>query len=362
MPKNDVIDLCRRYTGESWAGANERIGQLPKGSPPIPAARGDQALLEGQVLRALLSYPTTYTTRPLRIVRVVPCEQRAVIRFAGDSDPDGLADMIVWGLFPSGGEEYLHGVSGLRVLKAGHGRLDVGLHGTPASLRLEGIPDRSWAQAEEARLLGAAEDNEPSPFRYHGLTPAEQTFARDHSWFDEAWREAAPFGSALLRRLMLFRSAACWLDMAGFTKHADTYGFRLTFSRAQWTDHDVFVEELTDPVCGIALAEDMRTCSCTRGGRSCRLWFDAPEQTPGRLDLQLLEVGMDCEIAEYNQALVFTGSPSAEITQVTGHAPGMSAACASNCHRRHQTVARLDRSAQRRREELARLRRHMAGR
>ncbi|MGW1519808.1 hypothetical protein [Streptomyces sp. NPDC002287] len=89
MPKSDVVDLCRRYTGETWAGAKERIDRLPEGSPLIPSARGDQAFLEGQVLRALLEYPTTYTTRPLRIVRVIPDERRPVIRFAADSDPEG---------------------------------------------------------------------------------------------------------------------------------------------------------------------------------------------------------------------------------------------------------------------------------
>ena len=177
-----------------------------------------------------------------------------------------------------------------------------------------------------------------------------------HRWFEEAGRETATLGSALLRRLPMFRSAANWLDMAGFTKHADTYGFRLTFARARWTDHDVIIEHLTHPLFGIAVKEDMRTCTCEYGQRGCRIWFDGPEGAPGRLDLQTTDVGDDCEIAEYNQALAFTGSPSDEITKVTGNLPGMTAECTPNCHRRHDTVAHLRRVAARRQEELNRLR------
>lgn len=357
MPKSDVIDLCRRYTGETWAGAKERIDRLPSGSPLIPSARGDQAFLDGQVLRALLEYPTTYTTRPLRVLRVIPGEQRTVIRFAADSDPNGLAELIAWGLFSSGGRDDLRGISGLRVIKAGHSRLDLGLHGTTARLRLDGVPDRAWARAEEIRLRTGAEHGEPSPCRYRGLTPGERAFAHEHGWFEEAGREAAAFGSALLRRLLIFRSGADWLDMAGYTKQVNTYAFRLTFAGARWTDHEVLIGHLTHPLCGIALKEDMRTCTCSYGERGCRLWFDGPEQMPGRLDLQMHEAGADCEIAEYNQALTFTGSPSDEIAHVTGNPPGMTAECASNCHRRHGTLAHLQRVAEARRKEYDRLRR-----
>ncbi|MEU9484559.1 hypothetical protein AB0D83_13000 [Streptomyces decoyicus] len=357
MPKNDAINLCRRYTGETWAGAKARIKELPKGSPLIPAVRGEQAFLESQVLRALLEYPTTYTTRPLRILRVIPDAQRPVVRFAADADPDGLAELIAWGLFSCGGKDDLRGISGLRVINSGHGRLDVGLLGTAARLRLEGIPDRAWARAEEVRDLTAAKHSDHSPFRHQGPTPGERAFAHEHGWFEEAWRETAAFGSALLRRLLILRSGADWLDMAGFTKHTSTYGFRLTFAGARWTDHDMLVEHLTNPLCGIALKEDMRTCSCALGEKECRLWFDGPEDAPGRLDLQMLDAGADCEIAEYNQALTFTGSPSDAITRVTGNPPGMTADCVPNCHRRHETVPRLRRGAEARRKELDHLRR-----
>lgn len=302
-------------------------------------------------------WSTTYTTRPLRIVRVIPDERRPVIRFAADSDPEGLAELIAWGLFSSGGKDDLRGISGLRVLGAGHGRLDIGLHGTTASLRLEGVPGRAWSQAEEIRHLTAAEHGESSPCRYPGLTPEERAFAHEHRWHEEAWREAAALGSALLRRLPMFRSAANWLDMAGFTKHTSTYGLRLTFARARWTDHDVIIEHLTHPLCGIAVKEDMRTCACAYGERGCRIWFDGPERASGRLDLQMTDACDDCEVAEYNQVLAFTGSPSGEIVKVTGSLPGMTAECTPNCHGRHDTVARLRRVAASRREELNRFRR-----
>ncbi|MGW8554499.1 hypothetical protein [Streptomyces tubercidicus] len=95
-----------------------------------------------------------------------------------------------------------------------------------------------------------------------------------------------------------------------------TYGFRLTFTESHWTDHDTIIDHLTHPVCGLALKEDMRTCTCTCafGERSCRIWFDGPEQAAGRLDLQLV----NDQIADYNQALTYAGSPSAEILRGTG--------------------------------------------
>jgi len=77
-------------------------------------------------------------------------------------------------------------------------------------------------------------------------------------------------GSALLRRLLIFRSGADWLAMDGFTKQVSTCGFRLTFAESHWADRDTLIEHLTHPVCGFALKEDMRTCTCAFGERGCR--------------------------------------------------------------------------------------------
>lgn len=232
MLPDPVIDLCRRYTGETWSGAKERLSQLPQGSPLIPAAQDDQAFLEAQVLRALLEHPTTYTTRPLRIMRVIPYEARPVIRFAADADPDGLADLIAWGLFSTGGKDDLGGICGLRIHDAGHGRIDIGLLESDARLRLEGVPEAAWREAEARRHQTALKFGEVPPFRHPRPTPGEHAFAREHSWFEDGWREASGLGSALLRRLLIFRSGADWLDMAGFTKYVNTYGIQLTFAES----------------------------------------------------------------------------------------------------------------------------------
>ncbi|MFE4613232.1 hypothetical protein ACFRK5_33565 [Streptomyces niveus] len=351
MLSDPDIDLCRRYTGETWAGAKERLDRLPQGSPLIPAAQGDQAFLEAEVLRALLEFPTAYTTRPLRVLRVVPSPTRPVVRFAADSDPDGLADLIAWGLFSTGGKDDLRGIRGLRVTAAGHGRIDVGLLGSDARLRLEGIPEAAWRGAEQHRHRQAQKIGTVAPFQQTGPTPGEHAFAREHRWFDEAWKEVSALGSALLRRLLIFRSGADWLDMAGFTKHTTTYGFRLTCAESCWTPHDTLIGHLTHPVCGIALKEDMRTCTCGFGERGCRIWFDGPEQAAGRLDLQFLNVERGCEIADYNQALTYMGSPSGEIVRVTGWPPGEAVECSSGCRGGHDKVAFLRRMAEVRSKE-----------
>lgn len=104
----------------------------------IPSVGSDQAFLESEVLRALLEFHTTYTTRPLRIMRVIPYENRPVIRFAADADPDGLTDLISWGLFSTGGEDDLRGICGLRIIKAQHGRIRPRVNFRPgAALRFQ---------------------------------------------------------------------------------------------------------------------------------------------------------------------------------------------------------------------------------
>ncbi|MFE2941861.1 hypothetical protein ACFXKG_22820 [Streptomyces sp. NPDC059255] len=349
MHLDDAVALCRRFTGETQAGARARIRVLPSGSPLIPSAHGDQAFLESELLRALLEHPTTYTTRPLRIERVVPYPVRPVIRFAADADADGLTDLISWGLFPTGGEHDLKGVKGLRI-KAGHGRIDVGLLGTNASVRLEGVPERSWREAESVRARMAADWKEPVPFRHPVLTPSEMAFTRAHGWFEGGWGEVASLGSALLRRIHIFRSGAAWLDLAAFTKHTTTFGFRLTFAASLGLSHDTFIEQLTHPLCGIGLKEDMRTCGCPYGGDGCRLWFDASGPTSGRLDLQFL-TARGCDIADYNAALTHSGSPASEIRRYTGRPPGTGTECAASGCPYHGRLEHLHRVAELRRQQ-----------
>jgi hypothetical protein len=359
VPVNDVIDLCRRYTGETWAGAKERLTRLPEGSPLVPSADGDQAFLESELLRSLLEFPTTYTTRPLRILRVIPYTHRPVIRFAADADPDGLTDLISWGLFSTGGEDDLKGICGLRVISARYGRIDVGLVGTNAQVRLEGIPERSWRQAAEVRRRHAAQHGQPSPLHHQGLTPNEHAFMRAHASYAQGWRKPAALGSGLLRRLLVFRSRADWLDMAGFTKH-DTFGFRLTYAKQHLSNHDRLIADLTHPECGLELTEDMRACSCAHGQTGCRIWFDDAGPSNGRLDLQVHIEDAACGIAEFNQALTFTGSPTTEIMKVTGFPPDTTVPCEPGCHHRHGTLDHLRRMARARQEEREQLKRRGA--
>jgi hypothetical protein len=90
----------------------------------------------------------------------------------------------------------------------------------------------------------AAKWKEPVPFRHPVLTPSELAFTRAHGWFADGWREVASLGSALLRRLHIFRSGSAWLDLAAFTKHTTTFGFRLMFAESLGLSHDEFIEQL----------------------------------------------------------------------------------------------------------------------
>ncbi|QIY99206.2 hypothetical protein HEP87_41300 [Streptomyces sp. S1D4-11] len=217
-------------------------------------------------------------------------------------------------------------------------------------MRLEGIPERSRREAESVRARMAAKWKETVPFRHPELTPAELAFTDAHGWFADGWRKAASLGSALLRRIHIFRSGTTWLDLAAFTKHTTTFGFRLTFAESHRIPHDAFIEQLTHPVCGIALEEDMRTCGCPYGGGGCRIWFDACGLASGRLDLQFL-TAKGCEVAEYNAALAVSGSPAPEILRHTDQPPGASWECDASCGRHHGKLQYLRRVAASRREE-----------
>lgn len=69
--------------------------------------------------------------------------------------------------------------------------------------------------------------------------------------------------------------------------------------------------------------------------------------------MQLVTDQGDCEIAEYNQALTYAGSPNAEILRVTGRPSGAAVVCAPGCHGRHGKVAFLRRLDEGRRKEHA---------
>ncbi len=69
----------------------------------------------------------------------------------------------------------------------------------------------------------------------------------------------------------------------------------------------MLIEHLAHLVCGFALKGDMRACTCAFGERGCRIWIDGPEHVAGRLDLQLVTVQGECEIAEYDQVLTLRG-------------------------------------------------------
>ncbi|GAA1371535.1 hypothetical protein GCM10009612_62800 [Streptomyces beijiangensis] len=97
----------------------------------------------------------------------------------------------------------------------------------------------------------------------------------------------------------------------------------------------------------------MRSCACAFGERGCRVWFDGPEQAAGRLDLQFLAEQGNCEIVECNPALTYGGSPSEEISRVTGCPPGASVVCVPGCHGRHGEVGFLRRMGEGRCKERA---------
>ncbi|GLW74955.1 hypothetical protein Kpho02_72520 [Kitasatospora phosalacinea] len=322
MHLDDAAELRRRYTGESRCGAKAELRRLPAGDPLIPRSSGDQEFLEAEVLRGLLEYPSTYTTRPFRVLWVIPRPTGMTIRFAADADADGLTDFVAWGLFPAGGEDDMRGIPGLRLVNAGHNRMDVGLLGTRARIRLEGVPSTSWREVEAVRQRAAGDAGETAPFRHPELTLSEKAFTQRHSWLVEARRGTAALGSALLRRLGLFRTAADWHDMAGYTKYSDTFAFRMTFTKEMLTSHAEFLRQLTQPDCGIPIVQRMAACSCATGGTDCRLYLTCQPPYEGRVELQFA-TSWECSASEIAEVLRYAGSPESDIARYVPLRPGL---------------------------------------
>ncbi|MYW05623.1 hypothetical protein [Streptomyces sp. SID3343] len=191
-------------------------------------------------------------------------------------------------------------------------RLDVHLLGTDARVRLEGVPTSSWREIETVRRMAHRAEGTVAPFTHPTLTPGEIAFRKAYPRALERARETAFLGSALLRRLMIFRNASGWHDLAGHHQHRTTFAFRMTFGRGKTgSRHRDLVRALTDPLFGIALVHH-GLHGLRPDGDDCRFVLDAVAPVEARVDLQFMTVE-DCAVRRAVDALRSTGCPQADI-------------------------------------------------
>lgn len=196
------------------------------------------------------------------LARLLP----ALPRPGTDDEPSGIVGLRVRGIESQGKEIHL------------------GLHGEcggPATVRLSlpAAATESWTSI--LQRLGSqhqAQGFRPvwsEPF----LTPDERDFLTAYLSLTQAMKQAAPAGSALLRRVALFHTVAvfyrvrCWEDAGGWKIDA-------CVSEPNADAHDRFVQRLCHPRWGFPMAVAHRFCWCgtsysaSQQGHTCSFYFD----------------------------------------------------------------------------------------
>lgn len=177
------------------------------------------------------------------------------------------------------------GVPGLRVLKNKAQDLTVGMVGSTARLTLRA--NTHWRRRLPHHRQEVLTNNSEPLWDSDRLTAAEQASAiPEHDQL--AW-----LGSGLLRRIGIFHTVSTAYKVKGIV------------SEGLWTidmgihpdispDHNAFVTRLTNPVHGLPLTVDNRTCTCGRTPptahsteHECRIELRPQDpQLPGRLQLR----------------------------------------------------------------------------
>jgi hypothetical protein len=207
-----------------------------------------------------------------------------------------LAEHVLGALLPyaSPDGQEIAGVNGLRVHAVAGNKLRLGFAGDRGSLTLRAEPGTSWwalLAEHDARVLGGGYRKlwtacNITATELHARTQFNLTYTaeRDLSWL----------GSALLRRVGLFASAACsystrlWISGRELVIELDT-------APEAKLDHDHFLGRLTDTALGVRLEVSERYCTCTRtresaeGARQCVYHLRDPLR-PGGLQMRFRSI------------------------------------------------------------------------
>lgn len=252
------------YTGEEHELAAEAIPR--RGDYRLPAAYGDQARLETQVLLNL-GTSGSWWAHPIGISSVSPGKGIIVVRLDKQTLLNGqsydLADHVLASLLPSGeaGALQVNGVLGLRVSSIKRHVLRVALAGAGATVALRSADETDWAALIEERRR-RFEGTEFTPlWQQPGITDYERETRACYQSVYTAEDQIAWLGSALLRRINLFASASSAYSTRWWMT-GDELIFELDRVPEIPADHDVFLRELTHHIWGIALRVADRHCDC----------------------------------------------------------------------------------------------------
>lgn len=258
---NEIARKYCAYTGESLQQVKHGIA-IDRDAP-IPAAVGEQALLESAVFRVLLRRHEWFA-HPNGISRVRMNSGDAPIvcldsHFAGYRGREvASSQTVVEGALPwidSTGE--VHGVVGLRVIDCDGPDLLVRLAGTESRLVLRAVPHTRWESVIAAWHDGFAGSDDAPVWHEPAMTRAE----RRQDYLLGIDKALAWIGSGLLRRAALFHtmtsaySTTMWTTGKVWMVEMDT---RSDVAH----DHQSFISCLLDPAWGLPVRLSDQWCEC----------------------------------------------------------------------------------------------------
>ncbi|MBF6336841.1 hypothetical protein IU450_13200 [Nocardia abscessus] len=284
----DEIRAYRSYTGESAQAARQI--RPPAHRTSIPAAVGDQMLLEAEILVALID-SRNWTVHPFAISRVRPQRDGIVLwvdeRVAAFGRTYDAATDVLYRLVPYADENgsFVAGVAGLRLGRHSGRNIELRMAGTSGVVVLRCAPHASWRAAiDTVRTDLEASDHRPLWDTGCTVGASERRFI---GWQIDAFPQFAWLGSALLRRLHLFRSASRAFYTKGWCCNG-RFKLELNSTAGIGSYHRQFIDCLTDSGLGIPLATKDIDCYCDslQTMQSCTCWIELGPRT-GDAILQL---------------------------------------------------------------------------
>lgn len=303
-----------RFTGEVYRQSlGECCGQAP-GSPPIPAASGDQRVLENAVFFELIN-PGNFYAYPGMLAAAGPTTSGLTLTLGYPE----LARTFLYQLLPvCKSDDYIEwGIPGLRVAGIDRNALRLSWLPGSASLTVKGASGATWRRALRTADALQRTDGQLPCWSEPALHPTETTRMqwlqpRPQDGADPGW-----LGSGLLRRIGLFNAAGFY---AGNGWHAlslprgDSWVFDLYYALGLQRRDDEFVDALCDPWLGLGLAEDREEAE-TPNGRHYRRYLYA---TGGRRGSVQLRFNTDSGDAAWGSRILMaeTGAPSTRLDYI----------------------------------------------
>lgn len=282
-----------RYSGEPFQYASEAL-RTHRHAPLLPDARGEQAVLEAQVMKEL-GRGGEWWAHPMGIsgVRLEAGCTVVLLDSHSGSRPGRAFPMSEYSLthlLPCAEPGVqVGGVMCLRVAKIHHADLHLRLVCTDTRLVLRGVPGTHWSELLEQRWRNLERSGFVPLWLDAAPSPYELEDERQFASLVQDERDLAWLGSGLLRRIAMFQSFSTAYSTRSWI-NADEWIFELDTHRDVPLAHDAFLASLTENNWGIPMRIARRYCNCGvsgRGGYQCTFYLEHRHpDVPGTMQIR----------------------------------------------------------------------------